>query len=126
MQPRDAAHVAAAPDVAELHHVPSRDLDGFVLHPVDRYLETDRRAELVHLHAVVKLVVCLVAAADSLRADEPHAGAAAIRLEELREEIPIARDLAEDEALRPVEIHLPGGVECPRLGTSAVLECAFC
>ena len=45
---------------------------------------------------------------------------------ELAEEIAIHRNLAKDEGLRTVEIDLSGGIECPRLGTSAVFKMPLC
>ena len=122
MQPGDAAWVAGAADVAEVQHVGGGHVLVFPIRPVGDDAVAGGRAELIKQDAVVGAVGGVGGAADGLAADEADAGAACFGADELGEEVAVNGNLAEDEGLRAVEIHLGAGVEGPRLGAGAILE----
>ena len=113
VQPGDAAWVARAADVAEVQHVGGGHVLVFPIRPVGDDAVAGGRAELIKEHAVVGAVGGVGGAADGLAADESDAGAACFGADELGEEVAVDGDLAEDEGLRAVEIHLGAGVERP-------------
>ena len=120
VEPGDAAGLGMAADVAEVQDLVCRDFLRLVFWEVERV--GGGGAEAVELHAVVGILVPCADAADGFAADEADAGGAFFGLQELREEVAVDGDLAEDEALGGVEVDLRAGIECPGFGAVAVFK----